>query len=269
MSHVQTDEKPTPTQTDYIAPAPVQGATVKDRAISAALWAAGLGWLLPWTSSMILLHKTIGAKRMEPISRAFCWGQVKMTGARWKAVVDPAVRDDEQYLFAQNHINHFDFVTMYNSTKHFKQGLELETHFRYPFYGWFMKSRGTVPVPAKRAQRTQAVREGIRQQIAMNNSVLIFPEGTRTVDGQVGPFRKGVFLIARDLGLKVIPTTVTGMYEVMQKGSLLLRPGKDVTVYCDAPVDFAGLSNDGVVAAMQKVRQTMVRRLSDHYAQQH
>ena len=77
--------------------------------------------------------------------------------------------------------------------------------------------------------------------------MLAFPEGTRTLDGRVGPFRKGIFVAARDLGMKVVPTAVTGMYDVMRKGQPH-HPARAyvVRVYCDAPVDFAGVSDDAL-----------------------
>ena len=136
--------------------------------------------------------------------------RTRTTWSSWRSVVHPAVSEDEQYIFAQNHINHFDFVSMYPATRHYKQGLELETHFRYPVYGPFMESRGTIPVPAERSERLPAIKKHIASEVAAGRSILAFPEGTRTLNGRVGDFRKGVFVIARDLGLKVAPTAVTG-----------------------------------------------------------
>ena len=246
--------------------APPKDATLIDRARSVALWGRGLAWLLPWTSSMIAMNKVLGADKIQPVNRAFCAGMLKSVGAKCTFHTHPDVREDEQYIFAQNHVNHFDFVTMHNATGHFKQGIELETHFKYPFYGWFMESRGTVAVPADRAKRTNAVRSQMKREVERNHSLLAFPEGTRTKDGRVAPFRTGIFFIARDLGLKVVPTAVTGMFEVMRKGSLVIRPG-DVDVYCDAPIDFAGLSDEEVPAQAEKVRAQIASRV-DAYLEQ-
>ncbi len=247
--------------------APVTPATAYEKLQSVALWGRSLAWLLPWTSSMIALNRLVGPGRIQPVSRAFCAGMLKSAGSKWKAVVDPAVREDESYVFAQNHVNHFDFVTMHNATPHFKQGIELETHFKYPFYGWFMKSRGTIAVPAERKKRTDSIRRQMKQETENHRSILAFPEGTRTLDGRVGKFRTGIFYIARDLGLKVVPTAVTGMFEVMRKGSLVIRPG-DVTVYCDAPIDFAGLSDEEVPQQVERVRDAIAARVNAHMAAQ-
>lgn len=237
-----------------------------DRARSAALWGRSLAWLVPWTTSMMALQKVLPPEKMQPVNRAFCWGMLKSAGSAWTAVVDPAVKDDESYIFAQNHVNHLDFVTMHNATPHYKQGIELETHFKYPFYGWYMKDRGTIGVPADKTNRTKIVKKRMQKVVDDGQSILAFPEGTRTLDGDVAPFKTGIFFIARDLGLKVVPTAVVGMYEVMKKGSYLLRPG-DVTVYCDAPIDFSGLSDEQVVEYAEKVRAVISKRVTDHKQQ--
>lgn len=244
-------------------PVPPHELSAVDRLRSAALWGRGLAWLLPWTSSLIALNRTLGADRIQAANRLFCTGMLKTTGAKWKAVVDPAVKDDETYIFAQNHVNHLDFVTMHNATPHFKQGVELESHFRYPFYGWFMSSRGTIAVPVARKNRMQRVREQMEAEVQRKHSILVFPEGTRTPNGRVGSFRYGIFMMARDLGLKVVPTAVTGMFEVMRKGSLVLKPG-DVTVYCDAPLDFTGLSDAEVKEQAERVRAQIASRVDAH-----
>jgi hypothetical protein len=96
--------------------------------------------------TMMAVAAVVPPERTEWLSRLYCRGQVAMTGARWRSVVDPAVDPARPYLFACNHVNLLDHVTMYNSTPHFKQGLELESHFKIPVYGWFMKQRGTIPV---------------------------------------------------------------------------------------------------------------------------
>jgi len=241
--------------------------TLKDRLLSAASWAGGVAWLAPTATTLSVAHQIFSTETLQKPEELFVWGMIRSTGTRWKSWAHPAIRDDEQYLFAQNHVNHMDFVWLNNSVPHNIMGLELETHFKYPFYGWYMGGRGNIPVPAKREGRTDAIREGMRETFAKGRSVLVFPEGTRTLNGRVGPFRSGSFYIARDLGAKVVPVSVVGAYEMMRKGSLLIRPRVQVTVFCDEPVDFAGLSDEGVLEKMAEVRRAMCARVDAHYAE--
>ncbi|MEQ1505350.1 MAG: lysophospholipid acyltransferase family protein [Myxococcota bacterium] len=237
--------------------------TVVDRVVSAGLWTAGLAWLVPMMSAMMASNLVLRPDRAEWLSRLYCRGQVAMTGARWRAVVDPAVNPATPYLFACNHVNLLDHVTMYCATPHFKQGLELESHFKIPVYGWFMRQRGTISVKSRKGGgQADELRAQFQRELALGHSILAFPEGTRTRDGAVGPFRKGVFYIARDLGLPVVPVTVTGMYRVLRAGSPLMRPGREVVVYCDPPHDPSGMTDDEVGALADRVRDVLVHRTS-------
>jgi len=240
-----------------------------DGLVSAALWAAGLGWLVPMMGLQLALHRALGPDRMQWVERLYTRGQVLLTGSRWRAVVDPAVDPKRAYMFFQNHVNHLDHCTMYCATPHFKQGVELEEHFRYPVYGAFMRSRGTLPVRRNSPRDFLTLREQMRSEIARGHSLLVFPEGTRTVTGRLGAFQSGVFRIAQEIGAPIVPVTVTGMYRVMRKGSLLIRPGYDVTVYCDAPIETAGRRRSDLPRTIEHVRSVMAARLDHYWAQDH
>ena len=242
--------------------------TLKDRALSVLSWGAASTWLFGYTSLLNPLNHFLGPDNefVDRVTRLFCHGMVKTSATRLTSWIHPDVCKEEQYIFVQNHVNHFDFVTMYPRTPHIKQGLELETHFKYPVYGRFMRIRGTIPVPADRENRFPVVLERIRKEMKeKHHSIIAFPEGTRTLNGRVGLFRKGIFVIARELGVKVVPVSVCGMYEVMRKGSVYIRPFGNVEVYLDAPVDFAGLSDSEFPKKIEEVRNTMVARV-DAYA---
>jgi 1-acyl-sn-glycerol-3-phosphate acyltransferase len=238
-----------------------------DYAISAGLWAAGIAWLVPMMGLQIAMHRLVGPDNMQWLERLYTRGQVFLTGSRWRAVVDPAIEPNRAYLFFQNHVNHLDHCTMYAATRHFKQGVELEDHFRYPVYGAFMRSRGTLPVKPGSPRHLIQLRDQMKAELARGHSLLVFPEGTRTLTGQLGEFQTGVFRIARETQAPIVPVTVTGMYRVMRKGSLLIRPGYDVTVYCDAPIETRGLSRADVPQLMASVRAVMERRLNAYWAE--
>ncbi len=240
---------------------------VGDHLVSAALWTAGLTWLVPMMGTMMAVALVVPPERTEWLSRLYCRGQVAMTGARWRAVVDPAVEPGRPYLFASNHVNLLDHVTMYCATPHFKQGLELESHFSIPVYGWFMRQRGTIPVrKGQTGGQQDALRESFRAELAKGHSILAFPEGTRTRDGTVGRFRKGVLAICRDLSLPIVPVTVTGMYEILRAGSGRMRWGREVTVWCDAPIDPTGVTDDGLGDLAERVRGVIAARVDAHRA---
>ena len=240
--------------------------SLTDQLASAALWTAGVAWLAPMMTTMMASALAFRSDRTDWLNRLYCRGQVACTGARWKAVVDPGVDPGTPYLFACNHVNLLDHATMYCATPHFKQGIELESHFKIPVYGWFMKQRGTIPVRrGSGAEGVERLKESVRAEVEQGHSILVFPEGTRTRDGRVRRFRRGLFHVARDLGLPIVPTAVTGMYEIMRADSLLMRPGRSVTVYCDAPVPTVGLSPADVPGLADRVQAIVSARVEAHF----
>jgi 1-acyl-sn-glycerol-3-phosphate acyltransferase len=261
MASTAASESPAP------EPVVLRSDTPVDYAVAAALWAAGVAWLVPMMGLQMAMHRLVGPDNMQWLERLYTRGQVLLTGSRWRAHVDPAIDPKRAYMFFQNHVNHLDHCTMYAATGHFKQGVELEDHFRYPVYGAFMRSRGTLAVKRGSARHFVTLRNQMRDEFGRGHSLLVFPEGTRTVTGRLGEFQSGVFRIAVDLQAPIIPVTVTGMYRVMRKGSLLIRPGYDVTVYCDAPIQTKGLRRADIPQLMASVRAVMDRRLEAYWAE--
>lgn len=232
------------------------------------LWWIGLCWMIPMMALMAFFGAILGPRRIEPLSRLYCRGQVFLTGSRYRTVVHPSIDPAKSYLFAQNHTNLFDHVTLYCATPHFKQGLELQEHFKIPVYGWFMRSRGTIPVRKGSQGQTPEIMENMRREVSTGGSILAFPEGHRTLDGHVRPLRKGTFFIARDLGIPVIPVAVTGMWAVQRKGDWRIRPGWEVTVFCEEPIETAGLSDDEVAQLAERVHSVMAARV-DAWGREH
>jgi 1-acyl-sn-glycerol-3-phosphate acyltransferase len=239
--------------------------TLVDYALSAVLWGAGVGWLVPMMGLQRALYRVVDPRRLQWLERLYTRGQVALTGSRWRAVVDPAIDPARPYVFFQNHVNHLDHCTMYCATPHFKQGVELEDHFRYPVYGPYMRARGTIPVRRGDAAQLRQLVTSMREALARGDSLLVFPEGTRTLTGRLGEFQPGLFRIVQQLGAPIVPVTVTGMFRVMRKGSYLIRPGYDVTVYCDAPIATAGTTRRDAPAIMARVRQAMAARLDAYW----
>ncbi len=119
-------------------------------------------------------------------------------------------------------------------SRNFSAGLELESHFRIPVYGWMMKRFGNVPVPdVNRPSDLKRMWRLTRAALDSGVSLAVFPEGQRTRDGRVGPFKDGVFRMALQFGTPIVPVSVVGAFEFNKKTSWLLRPGTVTVILHD------------------------------------
>ena len=245
--------------------ASLRAPTLLERALSVGAWAAALPWFATTVPALAVACATLGVDRTLAAQRIYAGTQLRLTGCSWRAVVSPKVDPKRAYMFAHNHTNIYDFILMHNATPHYKQGLELESHFKIPVYGWFMKARGGIPVKPGKDGQTPAVLAHMRREIEKGHCILVFPEGHRTLDGRVAPFRKGTFFIARDLGLPICPVAVTGAFDFMRKGSLMMRPGHELTCYVDDPIETQGLPDSAIPELAEHVRSVVAGRVDDYW----
>ena len=238
-----------------------QVTTVWNRVASLIIWVLAGGFLVFALSFLTVLYQFVKPDRVQFLERWYCKLQLALTFNKQTHHVHPGVDPSTQYMFIQNHTSHLDHVAMYTATPHFKQGIELEAHFEYPFYGWFMKARGTIPVPKDRQGALEALRRAVRSEVDSGHSILGFPEGHRTLTGQVGRFHDGLFRIAIELGVPIVPVAVTGLYDVLHKGSLIIRPGNEIIVYVEEPIATDGMTTEDVPALRDRVRNAISARV--------
>ena len=95
-------------------------------------------------------------------------------------------------------------------------------------------------------------------------SVLIYPEGTRTSDGNLQPFKKGAFRVAIGTGLPIMPITTNGAFWLMPKKTMNIRPGH-ITVTFGEPIPTQGLTEADLPWLMEKTREAILQNLDLNY----
>ncbi len=125
-----------------------------------------------------------------------------------------------------------------------------------PLFGWALANGGHVMI--NRKDRTQAIRslENAAGRIAGGTNVIVFPEGTRSRDGRLGPFKQGGFHLAIAAQVPIIPITVSGSLELTPKGSLRIESGEIKIVY-GKPISTKGMKRDDRHEVAAKVREAI------------
>lgn len=99
------------------------------------------------------------------------------------------------------------------------------------------------------------------QFVKNGKSVCVFPEGTRTYDGQVGEFKKGSFKLALEPKVKILPVTIKGTYEIMNKKKFYIRRGRKIKLIIGKPIDVKELDKEELREINSKVRDEIVENL--------
>jgi 1-acyl-sn-glycerol-3-phosphate acyltransferase len=129
------------------------------------------------------------------------------------------------YIFVSNHQSIYDIPVLFASLPYQLRIIAKESLGRFPFLGWHLRRTGHLLVDRRSPDRAGILRRW-RALVSEGLSLIIFPEGTRSGDGQVAPFKAGSFLLAIQAQLPIVPLSVEGSRHVMLKGRLMTCPGQ-------------------------------------------
>ena len=133
------------------------------------------------------------------------------------------IKPNQSYVFVANHQSMYDVWLVYGWLPVvFKWLMKAELR-RIPFVGTACKAAGHIFVERSNAKASVESLREIEKQLTGGVCTVIFPEGTRTRNGEIGRFKRGAFQIALDLGLPVIPLSISGCYEIMPKGAIAVH----------------------------------------------
>ncbi len=145
------------------------------------------------------------------------------------------------YVFASNHQSFYDIPVIFSTLPHQLRIIAKSSLGAFPFLGWHLHLAGHLLV--NRDHPGASVFKKMQRMVSQGASLIIFPEGTRSRDGRVARFKGGVFLLAIESGLPVVPISVAGSRHVMLKGRLMTCPG-DVTITVHEPISTSGLTRE-------------------------
>jgi 1-acyl-sn-glycerol-3-phosphate acyltransferase len=193
-------------------------------------------------------------------ARAWAWLILKTTGVRARVSGLEALDTGKSYVFVSNHQSIYDIPILFASLPLQLRIVAKASLGGFPFLGWHLQRTGHLLVD--RRNPGAGIVSKMRRLVSEAHSLLVFPEGTRSVDGTVGRFKKGTFLVAIDAQLPVVPVSVSGSRHVMKKGRLMVCPG-EVCLSVHAPIATAGVTRDQVKAFAERVRDVVRRDVDE------
>ena len=178
----------------------------------------------------------------------------------WLFFMNPEVEGAENlqkgqsYVFVANHASMFDAWLVYGWLPVVFKWIMKYSIRHIPFVGTACKAAGHIFIQRGASKQALQSLEEAKSRLVNGVSVVIFPEGTRSKTGEVGPFKRGAFQIAFDVNLPVVPVSLSGVYDVLPKGKWLVHPARKVKMVIGKPVDLSHYAPDEHAQAIDDIR---------------
>jgi 1-acyl-sn-glycerol-3-phosphate acyltransferase len=219
-----------------------------------ALLCIGLATLILGTYLLVLLKIRPKTSQVTPLMRLWARIFLFVTGSRVSVagteLIDPAA----SYVFSGNHISNIDIPVMIASLPVSVRFLAKKELFGVPVLGPAMSAIHMVKTDRQAgptAHRTINTR--VAKVVEQGLSLVIYPEGTRSKDAELMPFKKGAFRIAIDNQMPMVPVTITGSERVWAPGGKLIFGGR-VRLIIHDPIPTAGLTAADIDQVRHRLR---------------
>jgi 1-acyl-sn-glycerol-3-phosphate acyltransferase len=169
------------------------------------------------------------------------------------------IRPDETYVMVANHLSLLDILVLFRLFSHFKWVSKIE-NFRVPVIGWNMALNGYIPLRRGDRESVLQMLEACRRTLAEGNSIMMFPEGTRSATGELRDFKPGAFELALDARRPVLPIVIRGTGDALPKRGFVLRGRHPIRVTVLEPIPYDSFR---ALAPKELAEQTRAR-IAEH-----
>jgi 1-acyl-sn-glycerol-3-phosphate acyltransferase len=193
------------------------------------------------------------------ITHLWCLHLLFVCGVRVRTIGTEKLSKEDRYVFIANHQSFFDIPTLYAGLPFPLSFIAKKELFFIPFFGWGIAAIGHIWIDRKKARKarksiTRAIEKLKRHRICL----VLFPEGTRSITGEVGEFRRGSFTLAIEAGVPVVPVSIVGTRNILPKKSLLFRAAAAIVVVGD-PIPSAECANLDKSELSETMRKRIVK----------
>jgi 1-acyl-sn-glycerol-3-phosphate acyltransferase len=173
------------------------------------------------------------------------------------------VREGQAQIFIANHQGFFDIFALNAYLPLQLRWVAKSSLFKIPFVGWSMWAAGYIPVDRGNRKKSYQAFLATIEKLKAGNSIVIFPEGTRSKDGTIGPFKKGGPLLSVRSGAPLVPVTLLGTGRIIKKGSGIIRPGR-IQIIISPPISSQTVINDKEESVLNNLREIICNNYKLH-----
>lgn len=205
-----------------------------------------------------LFKKPVYDEWLRKASRFF----LRVAGVRVRSVSGlENIRKGEPYVVTPNHVNFLDPFIYQGYFPYYLRGLEKKENFKIPVWGQWMRAVGQIEIDRENPKRAaESMKEVARILREERTSVMVAPEGTRTPDGRLQPFKRGPFKTAAEAGVRILPMCCKGLFAINRKGDWRVKPGFVDIVYGE-PLGPPDDSHESQKTVSNELRKWMLEQL--------
>lgn len=207
-------------------------------------------------SILAILASFLGAERAHAV--AIFWGttSLRLAAGRIRVEGKENIPTDSASIFMANHASNFDILSLYAALPVQFRWLAKKELFDIPIFGACLKRSGYIPVERSDSRKALLALKAAAKRVKDGTSVVVFPEGTRSPDGNLLPFKGGGFILAVQSGVPVVPVAIIGTRNINPKGSLSVRSA-EVLIRVLPPIETIGLKSADRDQLSEQVRQSI------------
>ena len=163
------------------------------------------------------------------------------------------IQKNTSYVVVPNHQSHYDIFVIYGWLGIDIKWVMKKELRKIPALGIACEKIGHVFLDRSNAKKALESLNQAKKKLVNGTSVVMFPEGTRSLNGQINPFKRGAFKLAYDLNLPVLPITIIGTKDILPTNTINILPGK-VQMIIHKPIDISTYSEKDLNVLMNDVR---------------
>ena len=217
--------------------------------VNVALWSTGY---------IVSIVSTIGIKdkesRYNSIERKFTQISFRLLGINFDVKGLENIPDNEPVIFVSNHQSLIDVKLSIAAIPRNFSFISKDILFKIPLLGKYMRTSGHIGIRRSDERNAYGTLSEVIKKLDGGKSIIFFPEGTRSENGELGKFKRGISMVILKSGRKVIPTAIMGSRGYLPKSSILSNPGhRDICFRFGKPIEFPKIEKEDRELSMDVV----------------
>ncbi len=196
------------------------------------------------------------------ISRSWAKWLIRVSGIEIQTSGLDNIDVKQNYVFISNHASLFDIPILLSTVKNEIKMIAKKELAYIPIFGWSLIAGGYILIDRNNTRKTLRAMGKARKKLKKGTSILVFPEGTRSINGSIQAFKKGAFLLAFQTQLDIVPISIIGSHRVMPKKTFQLTPAR-IRIVVDKPISIKEVKSAQKQVLIDQVRDLIINNCQE------